>query len=450
MTLPMIGGMLSLVVFNLTDLYFVSWLDRGLAQAQYKAAMTFTFPIVQFIFMISLGIGIATASVTSRAIGNGDHHRVQRLTVDALLLTFLMIATVAVLALVFMDPLFTMLNAQQRLLPLIRGYMTVWLIGIPIVVLPMIGNNAIRAAGDTLWPALIMAFAAVVNCVLDPLLIFGVDWLGIPRMEMQGAALATVLSRMITLVASLAILHHKRMLTFERPRWAEVWGSWRELLWIGLPAALTNILWPVAQGVITRIIAGYGENSVAAYGAGSRIEALAMMVLWAMATVLMVFTGQNWTAGRFDRVHRAQRLSRRFALIWGIGCWGLFILFGRAIAWIYAHDNPEVLIKTQMYLMIAPAGYGLRGITFLTARSFSALNKPLDATFVDFIRMFVLYIPMAYLGAYLGDVAGVFIAIAVSNIAAGLVAVAWFGRVQRRLEAEGATVEPVAEAAIAE
>jgi putative MATE family efflux protein len=450
MTLPMIGGMLSMVVFHLTDLYFVSWLDRGLAEAQYKAAMTFTFPIVQFIFMISLGIGIATASVTSRAIGNGDHHRVQRLTVDALALTFLMIGLVAILTLVFMEPLFAMLNAQERLGPLIRGYMSIWLVGIPIVVLPMIGNNAIRAAGDTLWPAMIMAFAAVVNCLLDPLLIFGVDWLGIPRLEMQGAALATVLSRLITLAASLAILHRKRMLTFERPRWAEVWISWRALLWIGLPASLTSILWPITQGVITRIIAGYGENSVAAYGAGSRIEGLAMMVLWSLATVLMVFTGQNWAAGRCARVYRAQRLSRRFALIWGITCWGVFILFGRAIASIYAHDNPEVLIKTQMYLLIAPAGYGLRGVTFLTARSFSALNKPVDATVVDCFRMFVLYIPMAYFGSYLGDVAGVFIAIAVSNIAAGLVAVGYFGRVQRRIETAGESVAPVAEAAMTE
>ncbi len=434
MTLPMIGGMLSMVVFNLTDLYFVSLLDKGLVEAKYKAAMTFTVPIVHLIFMVALGLAIATASCTSRAIGEGDRRRAQRLTMDSLLLTFIIIGIIAAVVLALMEPLFTLLNAKEHLLPLIREYMTVWLIGIPIVVLPMIGNNAIRASGDTLWPAIIMAFAAVVNGGLDPLLIFGYEPLGIPRMEMQGAALATVLSRMITLVASLYILRRKKLLALTLPKWQELWPSWRELLYIGGPSALTNILWPITQGIITRIIAGYGENSVAAYGAGSRIEALAMMVLWALASVLMVFTGQNWAAGRFDRVHRAQKLSRLFALLWGIGCWGLFLLGGHWIAGLYAHDNPEVLAKTQMYLLIAPAGYGLRGITFLTARSFSAINRPLDATFVDFVRMFVLYVPMAYLGAYLGDLAGLFIAIAISNLAAGLVAAGWFERIQRKLE----------------
>lgn len=437
----MIGGMASMVVFNLTDMYFISGLDEGLATARHKAAMTFTLPIVQFIFMIALGLGIAASSTISRAIGEGNHHKVQRLTVDALLLTFLLIGVLAVAGLGFMEPVFRLLNASEELLPLIRDYMTVWLIGIPLVVLPMIGNNAIRASGDTLWPGIIMAIAAGINAILDPIFIFGL-W-GFPRMEMQGAALATVISRLLTLVGSLVILHYrKQMLTFARPRLAELWASWRALLYIGVPSALTNILWPLTQGVITRIIAGYGDNAVAAYGAGSRIEALAMLVLWALASVLMVFVGQNWSANRFDRVHRAETLCRRFSLVWCLLCWGVFLLILRPLASVYAEGNDVVLWYTMMYLAIAPAGYGMRGITFLTARSFSALNRPMDAAFVDFIRMFVLYIPMAYLGVWLGDLPGLFIAIAVSNIAAGLVAGAWFQHIQSRMEHAAVKLDP--------
>nr|WP_281291157.1 polysaccharide biosynthesis C-terminal domain-containing protein [Hyella patelloides] len=106
-----------------------------------------------------------------------------------------------------MDPLFTALGAGSEVLPFVRQYMQVWYIGMVFLVIPMVGNSAIRAAGNTLTPSSIMTFAAGFNILLDPLLIFGL-W-GFPELGLTGAAWATVISRAMTLVASLLVLKFK-------------------------------------------------------------------------------------------------------------------------------------------------------------------------------------------------------------------------------------------------
>jgi putative MATE family efflux protein len=435
LTLPMVGGMLSMVTFHLADTYFVSLLDRGLEEGVHLAAMGYSLPVVQFIFLMAMGIGIGAASVISNAIGQGDPHRVQRLTTHSMALGFAIVVLLSTIGLLTMDSLFSLLGADDRTLPLVKEYMRVWYFGIPMLVLPMLANNALRAAGDTVWPAIIMAVAAGLNIILDPLLIFGM--FGLPRLGLAGAAWATLLSRALTLIALLYILHaRKRMLAIELPRPRAIWQSWKPVLYVGLPSALTNTLWPISQGVFVRLLSNHGDNAVAAFNAGSRVEGLAMLTLWSLASVLMAFVGQNWGAGKLHRVHRAETLSYRFSFLWGLFCWGVLAAMASLLAKVFGKGIEELQTYIMLYLFIAPAGYGMRGMTFLTARSFSALNRPMDATFVDFLRMFCMYIPMALLGSWLLGVPGLFGAVAVSNIAAGLVARFWFGRVQKRLEAQ--------------
>ena len=116
---------------------------------------------------------------------------------------------------------------------------------------------------------MMMVGAMVTNLVLDPIMIFGM--FGFPRMELKGAAWATVISRGGTMVAALAILHFReRLLDFRTATLGQVWNSWRVILGIAVPVAATNIMQPVAMGAVTRLIAQFGPAAVAAWGAGER------------------------------------------------------------------------------------------------------------------------------------------------------------------------------------
>ncbi|MCK5179038.1 MAG: polysaccharide biosynthesis C-terminal domain-containing protein, partial [Candidatus Omnitrophica bacterium] len=203
LTIPMIFAMLSMVVFNLVDTFFVSRLGT-----KELAAMGFTFPVVMFIANIAMGFGVATSSLVSMAIGRGDDHQVRRLTTDSLIISFFVVLIFSILGFLSMDWMFRLLGADGETLPLVKQYMRIWYMGSVFVVIPMIGNSAIRACGDTFFPSLTMTISMVINAILDPLLIFGL-W-GFPRLELEGAAIATVIARAVALVFSFLILHFKK------------------------------------------------------------------------------------------------------------------------------------------------------------------------------------------------------------------------------------------------
>jgi len=429
LAVPMAMGIFAMVAFNLADTYFVAHLGT-----KELAAMSFTFPVVMLVHSITFGLGTGTASVVARAIGHGDRRRVQKLTTHALMLAVVTVCVLVVIGLATIDPLFTLLGATPEILPLIRQYMTVWYVGMVFVAVPMVGNNAIRATGDTKYPGLIMMAAASLNMILDPLLIFGLA--GFPRLELVGAALATVCARAMALVLSFSILHFReRMVEFALPRIRSVWDSWKQVLYIGIPSAGTNILVPLSMGVVVRLVAQFGTEAVAAVGAGTRVEAFALLTVRALAASLIPFIGQNWGAGKFDRVHLAHRYSNRFSFSWGLLCLAAFLLTAPPIARLFSRD-PEVINTIIDYLWIVPIGYGLQGICALASASFNAMNKPLIAVSLSIIRMFLLYIPLAYLGAHVFGLNGLFAGIALANILAGTVAVLWIRRARKRIESD--------------
>ena len=415
LTVPMVFGILSLVMFNLVDTFFVGQL--GTAEL---AAMSFTFPVVLIISSVAMGLGIGTSAAVSRAIGEGDQYKVKRLATDSLSLSVLTVAIFAIIGLLTIDPTFRSLGASPEVLPLIRQYMTIWYPGVIFIVVPMVGNNSIRATGDSKTPSAIMLVAMLTNIVLDPLFIFGIG--PFPRLELVGAAIATNIARAITLIVSISILYYReKMITFALPKFSEVLSSWKPILYVGLPAAATNIVVPLATGVITRLVSVYGPEAVGAFGVVSRIDMFALTVVMALSSVLSPFVGQNLGGGRRDRVSLGVKGSQAFALVWGGVMFILILLAARPIASIFS-DNPDVISNIVLYLWIVPISYGLRGVLLLSSSALNVLKKPIHASALAITQMFVLAIPLAYAGSSLVGLRGVFAATAIANIIAGIAA----------------------------
>jgi putative MATE family efflux protein len=438
LTIPMLFAILAMVVFNLVDTAFVGRLGTN-----ELAAISFTFPVVLVINSLAGGLGVGASAVISQAIGKGDRYRVQRLTTDSLALAVLVVVFFSLVGLATIDPLFRLLGATPEVLPLIRQYMTLWYIGVIFVVIPMVGNAAIRATGDTKTPAAIMMVAAGVNIALDPLLIFGIGIF--PGLGLTGAALATVIARAITLIASFWVLvRREKMVLWSKPKFKEVSESWRQVLYIGLPAAGTNVLVPISAGIITGLVAAYGPEAVAALGVGTRIESLGLGVIMALASVLTPFVGQNWGAGRLDRVRLSIRYAQRSALLWGALLFIVLALFGRSVALVF-NDDAVVVTTLIDYLRIVPLSYGLLGVLMLANAALNALNRPLQSALLTVLRLFVLYIPLAVVASALFGLQGIFGAAAIANGLAGGAAFFWLrsilmGDSLRRQASTGAEV----------
>jgi Na+-driven multidrug efflux pump len=229
------------------------------------------------------------------------------------------------------------------------------------------------------------------------------------------------------------------MVTLIRPKVKEVLTSWKQVLYIGLPAAGTNVLVPISAGIITGMVAAYGPEAVAALGVGTRIESLGLGVIMALGSVMTPFVGQNWGAGRLDRVKVSVRYSQRFALLWGAFLFILLVVFGRWVALIF-NDDATVVSTLVDYLRIVPLSYGLLGVLMLTNATLNALNRPLQSALLTVLRLFVLYVPLALLGSALFGLQGIFGAAAVANGLAGIAAYVWL----RRILASGRLGQPEA------
>jgi putative MATE family efflux protein len=413
MSVPMLFGIMGMVIFNIVDMYFV-----GKLGTDELAALSFTFPVVLVIGSLSMGLGTGSSAVISRAIGEGNKSEVVRLTTDSLILALLIIGLFVVAGFLTIDPVFRLLGADGEILILIKQYMVVWYAGILFLVFPMVGNAAIRATGDTKTPSMIMVGAALTNVVLDPLLIFGLG--PFPRMELEGAAVATVVARGVAFVLGFYVLYFReRMISFEIVPFGEVLESWRRILFIGFPSAASRMVGPLGIGVLTMLVASHGPKAVAAFGVASRFEFIGLVTVFALSVVIGPFVGQNLGAKKYDRIGLAVSFGNRFSLLWGAGVFVLLLIFARPIVSLFSAD-PEVIESAILYLSIVPISYGFFGMVQIATSALNTLNKPYHAAFVIVFMMFGLCVPLAYAGSKFYGLVGIFGAIAIAFIVAGI------------------------------
>ncbi len=421
MTIPMIYGMILLMTFNLVDTFFVSLLGT-----KPLAAISFTFPVTFTVLSLTIGLGIGTSAVIAKFLGKGEHELAKNSATAALYLAAIIVGLLSFVGYHFIDEMFHLLGASKELLPMIHEYMDIWFFGSVCLIAPMIGNAILRASGDTKTPSIIMGSAGLINAILDPIFIFGLG--PIPEMGIQGAAIATLVSWLAGLAFVLHVLIVKKKLIHTKLiSLNEMIAACKSILHIGLPAAGANMLTPIAAAIMTAIVAGYGESAVAAFGVGSRIESIACLVVLAMSMSLPPFISQNFGAGNMHRVEEAYKTSIKFVLFWQVLIYVILLLIAPFIADVFATEQAvaDIII---MFMWILPLGYGLQGVIILTNSSFNALHKPMVALLLSIIRLFVCYLPLAYIGSLYYGLQGLFVGALLGNVVMAMISYNLFAK----------------------
>ncbi|ABZ78318.1 MATE efflux family protein [Shewanella halifaxensis HAW-EB4] len=414
MSLPNLIGILTILGFSLVDTFFISQLGT-----ESLAAISFTFPVTLIISSIAIGIGAGVSTNLGRLIGGGHADKAKVFLHDALMLTFLLIAFIALLGSLCIDPLFSLLGANDSSLPLIHDYMFIWYLGAPLLVLLMVGNQGLRATGDTKSPAKIMMLAALINLILDPLLIFGIG--PFPRLEIEGAAIATVISWVVALSLSTHLLIFKRHLVdFVEPNLERLKCNWKQLAHIAQPAAMMNLLNPLANAIIMAMLARIDHSAVAAFGAGTRLESVMLIVVMALSSSLVPFVAQNLGAGQTLRARSALMLSLKFVLLFQTLLYLPLLFLAKPLAELFSND-PQVVEWLTFYILVMPAAYGPLGIVILVATTLNAYHRPMSSLILNICRLFLIMLPLAALGSYLGGVKGLLLALPITNAIMGIV-----------------------------
>lgn len=418
LTLPMVLGIFA----NLGAALFETWL-LGQVSTNALAAYSFTFSVTGALGSLSLGISIGLSSVLARTVGGGDQNLVRRLATDGIFLLALIMIVTSVIGYFTIEPLFILLGAEADTLPLIVSYMQIWYFALVFYALPALGASALRAMGDARISGTIMVGGAILQAILDPILIFGL--FGVPAMGLEGAAWAMLVSRLVLCVLTYYVLiNREHLIDFSRTSTSSVLASWRSILVVGMPATATQLIGPVSTAIIVSFLAGYGKEAVAGFGIASRVEALSVIPLFALSASIGPFVGQNWGAQRFDRANKGMMTTFLWSMVWGFGVAVLFFMFGGHIGGLF-EDNPTVIGYASLYLSIVPFSYGTWGVLMMASATFNSLGKPISSTIMSVVRMFVLYVPLAYLGSQWYGVAGIFAATCATNVVMGVLGFSW-------------------------
>lgn len=421
MTVPMMFGIVSLMLFNLADVYFVGQLG-----IEPLAALGFTFPVSFSIISLAIGFGIGTSATLARLIGAGQKQEAGALATDNLVMTALVVTVISLLALSGIEPVFRLMGAGDNLLPLIDRYMSIWFLGAVFLVVNMVGNSAMRASGDTRTPAKLMAFSSVLNLLLDPLLIFGAG--PVPAMGIEGAAIASVIAWGLTTLMVLHVLYHRAgLLILQSIQLSRMVRHWSQVMKIGLPAALSNMMTPVAGAVMTALVATHGSEAVAAFGVGNRLESISLLVCLAFSMTLPPFISQNFGAGQVERVCRVYLGAVQFALGWQLLVYAGLLLGADALVALFT-DDTRVRELLELWLLVVPVGFGCQAVTFLTASAFNALHQPLRAMRISVARLFVFYVPLGWLGSQMWGLEGMFAGLVLANVLVAVLAYYWMRR----------------------
>lgn len=423
----MIIGMVMMMSFGLVDTFFVSLLGT-----EPLAAISFTFPVTFTLISLNIGLGIGTSAVIAKLAGQEQFSKARETGTVAILLSLMLVGVLAVVGGFSITPVFTLLGAKPHSLTYIHDYMEIWYFSSVFLAIPMVGNSILRAKGDTKTPSMIMATGGGINALLDPLFIFGVG--PFPEMGIAGAALATLLSWMLCSMWILVLLVKKYQYILPRfPSVQEFIGGSQLILHIALPAAGANMLTPVAGAILTRVASGFGDEAVAAWGVGNRLESFITIVVLSLSMTLPPFISQNLGANQISRVKRAYWLCVKFVMGWQLLL--CIVLWGSAgyIAEVFAKEQ-AVADLIYLFLLIVPLGYGFQGIVILTNSSLNAIHLPMSALVLSIIRLFVFFVPLTILMAQFLAVKGLFIGAVIANLSMAMVSLYWFRRSLRNIE----------------
>ena len=416
-------GLMAIFLVDVVNILYISWLGDPVA----TAAVGYAGAVLFFSTATAIGLSIAVSALVSRALGARDTGRARQAATHGLLAGALFGVALNLGALLFLGPIVAALGAQGETAEATVRFLQVSLSAQPLLLIGIMGTAVLRGHGDarrammpTLWGALTLA-------LVDPVFIFWMDG------GLMGAAWAGVVSRaVIAVTAIMPILRHHG--GFDRPTWAGVRADLGPVFAVAGPAMLTQLATPMGQAIVTRLVAGYGEAAVAGMAIAGRLTPVAFGIIFALSGAIGPIIGQNYGAGRIDRVRatfwQATGVATAIVVVMALL---LFALRG-PIADLFQAEGQT---RDILYLFCGPLAlmFVFNGWIFVANAACNNLGAPMQSTVVNWGRHTLGTLPFALVASGWWGAEGVLIGQSVGGVLFGAVAIWLALRVIDRLPA---------------
>ena len=412
LAIPSIVSMLISGIYNLADTFFV-----GQINTQSVAALGIVFSYMALIQALAFYFGQGSGNFISRALGSRHTEDASRMAAVGFFSSFLTGTLIAVLGFLLMEPLLRFFGSTDTILPYAEDYFRFILLGTPFIMCCFTMNNQMRQQGNALLSMIGIASGAVLNILLDPLLIFGLG-LGI-----RGAGIATAISQAVSFGIMLAICGKNGGIRIRLANFKPTLSVYKEINAGGLPSLARQGLMSIAAICLNQVAASYGDESVAAFSVVSRIAMLAGAAMIGYGQGFQPVCGFNYGAGRFDRVRAAFRHSLIVATAYCFVLAVLGYIFAPGIVRIFRSDDAEVIRMGTEILRYQCLSFPLTGMVVMSNMYLQNIRRTVPAVLMATARQGLFFIPALFIGKALLGLLGIEIAQAVSDLCAFLLAI---------------------------
>ncbi|GAA0797060.1 MATE family efflux transporter [Faecalicatena orotica] len=427
LALPIMGTSLIQMAYNLTDMLWIGRLGSN-AVAAVGAAGMYIWLSAGFTMLARMGGQVLTA----QSLGAGKNEEAVRYASAALWMGLILGLLYGAVSIVFHVPLvaFFRLNSPE-VIRNAQWYLIITCGAIVFNFINQILTGLLTAMGNSITTFWSTTTGLLINLVLDPILIFGPGPL--PVLGVKGAAIATVFAQVIVFVIYIMRIRKdpvifSKVKIFHRPDFRYI----KEILLIGLPAAVQNIFFTAISMIIARLIAGWGDAAVAVQKVGSQIESISWMTAEGFGSSVNAFTAQNYGAGKNERVRKGYFTALRIMGIWGVFTTLALLLFPEFLFRLFISE-PDVIPMGVDYLRILALSQLFMCTEAASAGTFQGLGKSMPPSLTG-ITFNLLRIPLAVLlSATVLKLNGIWWSITISSIIKGIILPVWLMLFMHRL-----------------
>ena len=398
MSLPMMASMLVQALYNIVDSIFVARVSEAAL-----TAVSISFPIQNLMIAFGVGIGVGVNALLSKSLGEGDQPRAQRIALQGIFIEAICCVIFILVGIFAMDLFFRGQTADAEIIALGKDYLSICCIFSVGLFAQLIFERLLQATGRTVLSMISQCAGALINIIFDPILIFGVSWLGIPAMGVTGAAIATVFGQIVGgIVAIVLNVRRNRELDLRfrgfRPD-GKLCGS---ILFIGIPSAIMGSIGSFMTYGVNKILFAFeevGKTAAAVFGVYFKLQSFVFMPVFGLNNGMVPIVSYNYGAKRPDRITQTIRLSAIYAV--AIMAAGVAVVQLIPDKLLLLFDASEQMLTIGVpALRIISTCFVFAGFSIVCSSVFQALGNSIFSMIMSITRQLAVLLPAAYILAH--------------------------------------------------
>ena len=426
MSLPMMASMLVQALYNIVDSIFVAKLSENAL-----TAVSMAFPLQTLMIGFGVGTGVGVNAILSKALGEKNQKKANAAAMNGVFLIFLTYVVFAIVGLTCVEPFYKSQTSDPEIIQYGVDYLSIVCVASFGMFAQFIFERILTSTGRTLYTMTTQATGAIINIILDPILIFGL--LGAPKMGIKGAAVATVIGQIAAGIFAFYFNMKKNddvQLSLKGYRPDKVLIS--EIYKIGVPSIIMQCIGSVMNYCMNLILIGFTSTAVAVFGVYYKLQSFIFMPIFGLTGGLVPIAAYNFGARKRDRLEKSWKLAWGYATIimtFGTLCFELIpsLLFKMFSA------SEEMLSIGVPALRIIGIHFPIAAFCIIVGSLFQSLGNSVYSMIASIMRQLVVLLPAAYLLSMLGDVTYVWWSFPIAELMSAAASAYFYFRIKREV-----------------